>query len=269
MAAPDLPPPIVHPDVDRPLAAHLTTAQADPAHLAGAVVVMIDVLRASSTIAAALSNGALSVTPVLTVEEALTRAADTTPRPLLGGERSGRRIPGFDLGNSPADYTPDLVAGRDILFTTTNGTAALLHAAGEGGEGGAGAAEILVGALVNLTAICNHLAADRRPVHLLCAGTRDKVTLDDCIAAGAMVERLVTAGRNITAGDGGDPARLCLAAWHLAESGGDLSAAMLASRGGRNLASVGLSQDVLDCCRIDAHPVIPRFDPVRGLITAV
>lgn len=265
MPAPDLPPPIIHPDVDRPLAAHLTTAQADPADLTGSIVVMIDALRASTTIAAALSNGAPAVTPILTVEEALTRAAGAKPRPLLGGERSGRRIPGFDLGNSPADYTRDLVAGRDIFFTTTNGTAALLHAAA------AGAAEILVGSLANLTAICNRLANDARPVHLLCAGTRDKVTLDDCIAAGAMVERLVAAGppRNITAGDGGDPARLCLAAWHLAESGGDLPAAMLASRGGRNLASVGLSQDVLDCCRIDAHPVIPRFDPVRGVITAI
>lgn len=260
MAAPDLPPPITHPAVERPLAAHLTTSQADPAELAGAVVVMIDALRASTTIAAALHSGATTITPLLTVEEALSRAPRTTPRPLLGGERSGRRIPGFDLGNSPADYTLAHVAGRPILFTTTNGTAALLHAAN------AGAAEILVGSFANLTALCERIAEDDRPVHLLCAGTRDRISLDDAIAAGAMVDRLIAAGRNITAGEGGDPARLCLAAWHLAEE--DLPAAMLASRGGRNLASVDLTQDVLDCCRIDAHPVVPRFDPAKGVISA-
>jgi len=256
MSAPDLPPPITHAPVTRPLAAHLTTLQADPADLAGAVVVMIDALRASTTIAAALHAGAQSITPILTVEQAIARADSIQPRPALCGERAGRHIPGFDLGNSPRDFTPAAVGRRHIVFTTTNGTAALLHAAA------AGAAEILVGSFVNLSAICDRLAADPRPVHLLCAGTRDRVSLDDCIAAGAMVDRLITTGRNLTADD---PARLCLAAWHLAEC--DLPAAMLASRGGRNLAAIGLARDVLDCCEIDAHPVLPSFNPATGTIT--
>jgi len=228
---------------------------------------MIDALRASTTIAAALHAGAPSIQPVLTVEEALhlrsVHAGGSDP-PLLGGERAGRLIPGFDLGNSPRDYTRERIAGRRIIFTTTNGTAALLHAAN------AGAAEVLIGTLVNLTAICDRVAADERPVHLLCAGTRNAVTLDDAIAAGAFVDRLVAAGRTITGGDGGDPARLCLAAWHLAdldEGGGGLLDAMLASRGGRNLTAIGLRHDVADCCRIDAHPVVPRFNPSTGLIT--
>ncbi|MDP1663294.1 MAG: 2-phosphosulfolactate phosphatase [Phycisphaerales bacterium] len=258
MSAPDLPPPIAHAPVSRPLAAHLTAAQADPADLAGTVVVMIDALRASTTIAAALHAGAPSITPILTVEQAQSAAASQSPRPALCGERAGRHIPGFDLGNSPRDFTPGAIGGRHILFTTTNGTAALLHAAA------AGAAEILVGSFANLSAICDRLAEDARPVHLLCAGTRDRVSLDDCIAAGAMIDRLLTAGRNLTADD---PARLCLAAWHLAEC--DLPAAMLASRGGRNLAAIGLTQDVLDCCEIDAHPVLPRFDPATGAIRSI
>ncbi|HYD00975.1 MAG TPA: 2-phosphosulfolactate phosphatase, partial [Phycisphaerales bacterium] len=146
------------------------------------------------------------------------------------------------------------------IFTTTNGTAALLHASH------AGAAEILVGSLVNLTALCDRVAREPRPVHILCAATRDRVTLDDCLAAGAMIDRLTAAGRQLTSGDGGDPARLCLAAWHLAES--DVQTAMLASRGGRNLASIGLTHDVIDCCAIDAHPVVPLFDPASGVIRA-
>ena len=262
MPAPDLPSPILHLPVARSLAAHLTTAQADPAELRGGVVIMVDALRASTTIAAALHAGATEVLPTLTVEQALSRAQSATSRPLLGGERAGQRIPGFDLGNSPRDYTPALVSGKQIAFTTTNGTAALLHAAN------AGAAEILVGAFANLTAICSRVAGDPRPVHLLCAGTRDRVTLDDCLAAGAMVDRLLNAGRALTLGDGGDPARLCLAAWRLAQAQGLLDA-MLASRGGRNLASINLQSDILDCCQIDAHPVVPRFDPVSGVVRAV
>jgi 2-phosphosulfolactate phosphatase len=261
MPAPDLPPPVPHKPVERSIAVSLTPAQADPVELHGAVVVMVDALRASATIAAALDAGATEMLPTLTVEEALALAAKRAPRPLLGGERGGRRIPGFDLGNSPRDYTLAMVNGRPVVFTTTNGTAALLHAAQ------AGAAEILVGSFVNLSAICDYVARGDRPLHILCAGTRDKVTLDDALAAGAMVERLINAGRAMTSGEGADPARLALAAWHLAEV--DLPAAMLASRGGRNLAAIGLQQDVLDCCRIDAYPVIPRFDPVSGVIKAM
>ncbi|MFT3684797.1 MAG: 2-phosphosulfolactate phosphatase [Phycisphaerales bacterium] len=257
MAAPDLPPPIRHAAVTNELAAHLIPAQADPAELRGAVVIMVDALRASTTIAAALHAGATAVRPFLTVEETLADAAKTKHRPMLGGERAGKLIPGFDLGNSPRDYIRDSVGGRSIAFTTTNGTAALLAAAH------AGAAEVLIGCLANLTAVCERVAADHRPVHVLCAGTRDRVTLDDCIAAGAIVDRLLAGGRNLTPEDS---ARLCLAAWHLAEE--DLPAAMLASRGGRNLAAIGLQRDVHDCSQIDAHPVVPRFDPQTGTITA-
>lgn len=261
MAAPDLPAPITHAQLPRPTSVHLTPTRLDVDELRGAVVVMIDALRASATIAAALHAGATRIAPVLTVEQATAAAATQTPRPLLCGERAGRHIPGFDLGNSPRTYTRAVVGGRPIVFTTTNGTAALLHAAG------AGAAEILVGCFSNLSVVCDRLAADPRPVVLLCAGTRDRVTLDDCITAGAMVDRLIASGRSISTGDGGDPARLCLAAWHLAEE--DLPAAMLASRGGRNLASIDLQQDVYDCSRIDSAPVIPRFDPAAGVITPV
>lgn len=258
MSAPDLPPPIRVAPVTNALAAHLTPAQADPAELRGSVVIMVDVLRASTTIAAALMAGATEVRPFLTVEAALAGAAKLKHRPVLGGERAGRLIPGFDLGNSPRDYTPQSVGGRPVYFTTTNGTAALLAASQ------AGAAEVMIGSLANLSVVCARAAAQPLPVHILCAGTRDSVTLDDCIAAGAMVDRLLTTGRNLTAEDS---ARLCLAAWHLAEEGGDLAAAMAASRGGRNLAAIGLERDVADCCVIDRYPVVLRYDPATGVIT--
>ncbi|MBY0308811.1 MAG: 2-phosphosulfolactate phosphatase [Phycisphaerales bacterium] len=258
MSAPDLPPPTGHAAVDRPVAVHLTPALADAADLHGSVVIMVDVLRASTTIAAALAAGAIEVRPFLTVEAALAAAAKSRPRPLLGGERAGKLIPGFDLGNSPRDYTAKSVGGRAVFFTTTNGTAALLAAAQ------AGAAEVLIGSLANLSVTCARAAAQDLPVHILCAGTRDRVTLDDCIAAGAMVERLLEAGHNLTADDS---ARLCLAAWHLAEEGGDAAGAMAASRGGRNLAAIGLERDVADCAQIDRYPVVLRYGPATGAIT--
>lgn len=96
-----------------------------PAAVAGGVAVVIDVIRASTTITTAVANGAASVFPVESVERARERASSLGQGTLLGGERGGIRIEGFDLGNSPREYTPERVAGHQIVFTTTNGTAAL------------------------------------------------------------------------------------------------------------------------------------------------
>ena len=116
---------------------------------------MIDVLRASTTIVVALARGATAVLPRRSIEEALAAAADH-PGAVLGGERGGLKIAGFDLGNSPPEYTADRVAGRPVVITTTNGTLALAacHAA----------AEVLVGAIVNraaVAAMARQLAAER------------------------------------------------------------------------------------------------------------
>lgn len=231
-----------------------------PDVLAGGVVIIVDALRASATIVQALASGAPFVHPVLTVEDARAVAA----RPdragcLLGGERGGVRIEGFDLANSPREYARERVAGRGLVFTTTNGTAALLHARAAG--------RVLVGSFCNLSALCAAVVNDPRPVHVLCAGTRDEVSLDDCLPAGAMVERLVAAGRGLV---GDDSALMCLRAWREASSRGPagIVEAMLASRGGRGLVRLGLDSDVEWCSRVDTLDVVPAFDAGRGVITA-
>lgn len=259
MSAPDLPPPPQHSIPGLPLHVHLHAKLVAPEQLAGGVVIVIDALRASVTIAAALYHGAPFIIPTLTVDDARAAAQSLLPeRALLGGERGGVLIPGFDLDNSPLSYTTERLARRPLVFTSTNGTAALLKARR--------AELILVGSFANLTAVCNVVARDPRPVHILCCGTREEIGLDDCLPAGAMTQRLATAGRHLVSDDS---SRVCLMAYlgtTLAPTG--LAEAMRASRGGRNLASVGLGSDVDFCSMMDTLPVVPTFDARTGRITA-
>lgn len=262
MPAPDLPPPPSYAVTQRPLAVHFHPRLVAPESLTDAVVIVIDNLRATVTIAAALANGAKVVVPTLSVEDAhsakdrLIQQGLPSSDLLLGGERGGVLIPGFDLDNSPTRYTRDRVAGKTIIFTTTNGTAALLHAGR--------AASIIAGSFSNLTAVARAFATDPRPVHILCAGTRDEIGLDDVLPAGAFTERFLGAGRRLISDDSG---RVALHAYRGAlRSEAGLLDAMRTSRGGRNLAAQGLGSDIEFCTRLDALPVVPVFDPALGEI---
>src|SRR5579862_6055151 len=145
--------------MDPLLHVHLLPALVEPEELAASTVVVIDVLRASTTINQALAEGATEVIPCLEVEEA-RRIAAGLPSGLtvLGGEREGLRIPDFDLGNSPGEYRPDTVAGKTVVFTTTNGTRAMIACRA--------ASRVLVGAFVNWSAVCKMLP-EGGPIHLL------------------------------------------------------------------------------------------------------
>ncbi len=266
----DVPPPPEPREVVRSLRVHVHPSRVEPAALAGGVVIVIDALRASVTITSALASRATRVVPVLSVDEALrarragegsspelrARPAGEDPSPLLGGERGGILIPGFDLDNSPQSYTLERVAGRTIVFTTTNGTAALLHARQ--------ADRVLVGSFANLSAVCDAVAEDPRPVHILCAGTRDEISMDDCLPAGAMTENLVARGRLLLSDDS---ARLCRLAWlGVRALPGGIAQAMRESRGGRNLVRLGLGHEVDFCATPDTLGIVPVFDAARGEI---
>lgn len=259
--APDLGPAHVHTRPARPLSVHLVPALVAPQLLAGSIVVMIDALRASVTISSALASGARAVFPVLTVEDAIgfadrmQRSGKPRGEIVLGGERGGVLIPGFDLDNSPLAYTPERVRDKAVIFTTANGTSTLLHAHG--------AARILIGALTNVSAVCRRIEADTRDVHIVCSGTRGEVSLDDCLAAGAMVERLLAAGRELGSDDSG---LVCLRLWQDATRSGVLEA-MRASRGGRNLGRLGFDADIRICSTVDGLDVLPEYDERTGEIT--
>lgn len=228
--------------------------------------VVFDVLRATTTILTALGvGGARAVWPAATIEEARQlreRLGPDNPA-LLGGERGGRPPTGFDLGNSPREYTdPASVSGRDIVLTTTNGTVALRACA----EATAGTGEILVGALSNLRAVADHLRR-RRPERLLlvCAGTHAGFAYEDALGAGALLaelDDLFPGGED--GGNGGgaalpDAARAVLQLYRVAAS--DLSAALRASDNGRRLENIGLGADVPVCAARDKLEVVPTLGP--------
>ena len=149
--------------------------------------VAIDVLRATSTLAVALSNGALRVLPAASAEEARAIAA-RRPGALLCGEREGQKIPGFDLGNSPFEYAPEIVRGRDLVFASTNGSLALQAITGCGRR--------RIGAFVNASALVEALAAERH-VLLVCAGKLGRFSLEDAAFAGWICAALKARGAEL------------------------------------------------------------------------
>lgn len=255
----DLPP--APPDIeagDRPTAVHMLPTLIASEALKGGVAIVIDALRASVTITQALASGCQRVHPVLTVSEAMAKANSLRAaghRVIVGGERAGERPTGFDLGNSPSAYTPGAVGGADMVFSTTNGTATLLHARL--------ASRVIVASLSNLGAVCEAVAAVDAPLHIICAGTREEVSMEDVLVAGLIAQRVVARGRTLVADDS---ARVAMALAASASTPDAVLSAFRASRGGRNLRRLGLDDDIAFCSRADTLAVVPVFDAARGVI---
>ena len=146
------------------------------------VVVVIDVFRATSTIAAALYNGAEAIVPVDTVPKAIQIAQDVNG--IAAGERDGKIADGLQHGNSPLEYHRDFIGGRKLVLTTTNGTK-LLHMALNNG-----AADIVTGSFPNLGAVCEYLVKQQKNVVLACAGWKDRFNMEDTLFAGAVIEQI-------------------------------------------------------------------------------
>jgi 2-phosphosulfolactate phosphatase len=215
----------------------------EPARLGSATCVVIDVIRATSTMAVALANGARSVRPVAGVDEAFA-LREQNPGALLAGERGGQALPGFDLGNSPREMTPERVAGRDLIVTTTNGTQAL--AACHGARG------VLTASLLNLEAAAGRLREVGPPWIVLCAGFEGQFGMDDAIVAGALAEAL-------------DREHPFVALFHSVRR--DLAEALLGSLAGRELVKVGLGEDVAVCAELNRLSLVPTLDG-DGLLRA-
>ncbi len=243
---------------DRDVQVHLLPDLAPSGQLAGGVAVVIDVLRATTTIIHALAAGCTAVRPCAEVDEARTLAGQMRAgRVLLGGERGGKPLPGFDLGNSPREYTPKVCRGTTLVLTTTNGTRALLRAAE--------AERILVAGFVNFSAVCEQLRQEVRPIHIICAGLEGQVALEDTLLAGAFIDFLCDVFE-IRLNDG---ARL---AWDCFEHHGQvLAGALEIGEGGAKLRGLGYDDDIRAAAQVDVFALVPelRRNPLRVEVGAV
>lgn len=235
----------------------------EPSLMVGRSAVAIDVLRASTTIITALEAGAACVYPCLEIDQALSRANDFQPRGLLGGERQGVKIDGFDLGNSPGEYLPDRVAGRTICFTSTNGTKALDRCSP--------ALAVAVGAFVNRAATATWLA-NRLPGAIVCAGTNRAVTREDVLAAGAILATLIDV-HHVSPDECDDSSLIALTAWreiapkNEAIGQESLVRQLQRTQGGRNLQRLNLSADLSWAAALDRSESIPTLDSTTGMLT--
>ncbi|MFN0150733.1 MAG: 2-phosphosulfolactate phosphatase [bacterium] len=210
----------------------------------GKTAVVIDVLRASTSIVTAKANGAEKLIPTATIESAkkflATLDREST---LLCGERGGRMIDGFDLGNSPRDYTRDAVSGKTVILTTSNGTETIMRLDG--------AREIIVCGLVNLGAVAETVRGEAE-LFIACSGRDHRFALEDAICAGGLVSRLRDLGVRTALDDG---AATCEALFALHRA--DLAGALRGASHGRYLSEIGFDADIDDCAALDAYDVVP------------
>jgi 2-phosphosulfolactate phosphatase len=208
------------------------------------IVVIIDVFRATSTIATALYNGAARVIPVDTVEQCIQ--IGKTCGGITAGERDGKVIEGLGYGNSPAEYPREFIKGKTLVLTTTNGTR-LLHMALNNG-----ASEVVTGSFPNLSAVCDYLAAQNKNVILGCSAWKDRFNLEDALFAGAVIHRIqdhftIHCDSSLMASD--------LYSLHR----NDMNNFIRRTTHWHRLASYGLEKDLEYCVTADVANVLPFY----------
>lgn len=208
------------------------------------IVVVIDVFRATSTIATALYNGAARVIPVDTVEQCIQ--IGKTCGGITAGERDGKVIEGLDYGNSPAEYPRKFIKGKTLVLTTTNGTR-LLHMALNNG-----ASEVVTGSFPNLSAVCDFLAVQQKNVILGCSAWKDRFNLEDALFAGAVIHRIkehftIHCDSSLMASD--------LYSLHNT----DMNNFIRRTTHWHRLASYGLEKDLEYCVTADVANVLPFY----------
>jgi 2-phosphosulfolactate phosphatase len=228
-------------------------------HLEDALCVVIDVLRATTTIVTALAHGAREVRPFTTPAEAKRNAGDGDAAYLLGGERNGLRIPGFHLGNSPLEYLDaNQISGRTIFFTTTNGTPALRWAYR------GSARPVYLAALVNMSAASAAIAKaavdyDLKSILLICAARHGQAALEDTYCAGLLLPRLQSELINYKISpeltDGAQ-----LAAGYAAANAEPPLAVLAAGKHGRYLESLGFADDLEYASQLDIYDIVPYYN---------
>ena len=207
------------------------------------IVVIVDILRATSTICAAIHNGVKSIIPVATVEEAREMKQQGY---MVASERDGYVLDFADFGNSPFNFTPEIVGGKEIVYSTTNGTRCI-HLASH-------SKAVVIGSFLNISVLTNWLIQQNAPILIFCASWKDRFSLEDTVYAGALAERLMNSGKFETICDG---VTASIDLWSLAKN--DLFAYIQKAAQKSRLASKGLDDCIEYCLTDDLCPVIPIF----------
>ena len=230
------------------LEVHFTPAEIDEMALKDKNVVVIDVLRASTTIATALRHGAKEIIPVNTIDGVIKISSnlfgDVT---LRAGERNGRMIEGFNLGNSPLEYRPEVVQRKSIIVLTINGSRTIVI--------GRYAKNLVIASFVNLAPVVSFLRKLQEDVVIICAGKENSFCIEDAVCAGRIVNEL-----NELSGDDVIPDDAAAAASMLDKSvGRSILKVLRSSEHGRYLTEIGFGEDIKVCAAIDSVPLIPTL----------
>jgi len=226
----------------------LSRSEIQPDKVAGRLVVIIDVWRASTSIITALANGCAGIIPVAEVEQARALAKKFPPNSiLLGGERNELPIPGFDLSNSPLDYSADLVKNKRIIFTSSNGAKLFSNAHS--------AEKTVVGGFLNVTILSDLILGNNLDVSILCAGKNGQFGLEDAVCGGMIIDKVIkkTPGRcEIELNDGALAARILYDFY-----ANNLSELIYQSSHGKRLIEIGQEPDLLISLSTDSKEIIP------------
>ncbi len=209
----------------------------------GKICVVIDVLRATSVMITALSNGAEKIFPFKDIETIQERCRNLK-NIIKCGERNALKIEGFDLGNSPLEFTREKVAGKDIYMSTTNGTKAI--------ENCIGAEKILICSFLNLSSVVKKLIKYKRDVNIICAGTDGKFSLDDALCAGMIIKKL-SENTDLKIDD------TALALVRIADSGKNIKDILIGSLHYSRLLALGFEKDTEHIFSVDKYSVVPEY----------
>jgi 2-phosphosulfolactate phosphatase len=221
--------------------------QADELFFTGKTTVVIDVLRASSTIITALTNGAKEIVPVGTVEFAVKVSGGIFGgQTLLGGERNTKKIEGFALGNSPSEYTTEIVNGKAIVFFSTNGSRAIVKAKYS--------ANLFICSFNNLKTLAKHLRKLNEDVIILCAGNNNFFSLEDSVCAGMLISELMTGTKKAELTDASTSALTLFKSF-----GKNIFKMLSEADHGQLLIANGFEEDLKTCAELDSTDVIPFY----------
>ena len=225
----------------------MSPTNVDELHFSGKITVVVDVLRATTTIVTALINGAKEIVPVGSVEFAMKASSNMFGgQTLICGERNAKKIDGFNLGNSPLEFTYDVIGGKSLVLFTTNGTKAIVKAKYSD--------EVIIASFLNISAVAKYLVELNKPFEILCAGKNNSFCLEDTVFAGKLIAEILTQTEDVELTDSG------LAAVAIAKTfGKNLKKMFAESEHGKFLIENGFEEDLKYCAKLNVTTDIPVY----------